>query len=94
MQDLTVQISNIKQSGHIVLLFCRLYEIQADGHAFSAVEDLLHAMDPYLVDWTKKSIKELLKEEGFHDRFIDEFVMGAMRVNYGQTTDIQGLVGE
>ena len=31
---------------------------------------------------------------GFHDRFIDEFVMGSVRVNYGQTTDIQGLVGE
>lgn len=71
----------------------RLYEIQAEGHAFSTVEDLVHAMDPSLVEWTKKSIKTLLKEEGFHDRFIDEFVMGAMRVNYGQTPDAQGLVG-
>ena len=50
-------------------------------------------MDPSLVDWTKKSVKTLLKEEGFHDRFIDEFVMGAMRMNYGQTTDAHGLVG-
>ena len=72
----------------------RLYEIQAEGHAFSTVEDLVHAMDPSLVEWTKKSIKTLLKEEGFHDRFIDEFVMGAMRVNYGQTPDAQGLVGK
>ena len=50
-------------------------------------------MDPSLVDWTKKSVKTLLKEEGFHDRFIDEFVMGAMRMNYGQTTEAHGLVG-
>ena len=31
---------------------------------------------------------------GFHDRFIDKFVMGSVRVNYGHTTDIQGPVGE
>ena len=33
----------------------------------------------------------IIDDLGFHDTFIDEFVMGAMRVNYGQTIDIQGL---
>ncbi|KAK3580906.1 hypothetical protein CHS0354_008196 [Potamilus streckersoni] len=71
----------------------KLYQIQADGHAFSTVEDLLNSMDETLVSWTKKSIKTLLKEEGFSDKFIEEIVMGAMRINYGQTTDVHGLVG-
>lgn len=71
----------------------RLYEFQKDGHAFSTVEDLLNAVDPQLIEYSKKSVKDLLKEEGFSDRFIDEFAMGVMRVNYGQTTRIHGLVG-
>ncbi|KAL3841327.1 hypothetical protein ACJMK2_019489 [Sinanodonta woodiana] len=71
----------------------KFYQIQADGHAFSTVEELLSAMDETLVSWTKKSIRTLLKEEGFSDKFIDEIVMAALRVNYGQTTDVHGLVG-
>ncbi|XP_045176896.2 prenylcysteine oxidase 1-like [Mercenaria mercenaria] len=71
----------------------RLYEFQKEGHAFSTVEDLLNAMEPTVVEYSKKTVKDLFKEEGFSDRFIDEFVTGAMRVNYGQTTGIQGLVG-
>lgn len=71
----------------------RLYELQKSGHAFSTVEDLLNAMDPDLVSYTKKSVRQLFKDEGFSDRFIDDFVMGAMRLNYGQTPDIHGLVG-
>lgn len=71
----------------------RLYDFQREGHAFSNVEDLLNAMDPDFVEYTKKSVKDVMKAEGISDRFIDEFAMGAMRNNYGQTTDIQGLVG-
>ena len=71
----------------------RLYEFQREGHAFSTVEDLLNAADPSFVEFSKKSVKDLLKEEGYSDRFIDEFVTGAMRVNYGQTADVHGLVG-
>jgi len=79
---------------HVFWVHFRLYEFQRDGHAFSNVEDLLNAMDPDFVEYTKKSVKDVLTGEGFSDRFIDEFVMGAMRNNYGQTTDIQGLVGK
>lgn len=71
-----------------------MYEFQKEGHAFSTVEDLLNAADPKLIEYTKKSVKDLLKEDGFSDKFIDEFVMGAMRINYGQTTSVHGLVGE
>ena len=72
----------------------RLYEIQKEGHAFSTVEDLLNAMDPSLVEWSKMSTRALMKQEGFSDRFIDEFVQGSMRIVYGQTTDAHGCVGE
>ncbi|KAL4225246.1 Prenylcysteine oxidase 1 [Mactra antiquata] len=90
-----MDIYNIKNwvKDKILKPLSRLYEFQREGHAFSTVEDLMNAMDPALVEYSKKSIKTLLKEEGFSDQFIDEFVMGAMRVNYGQTNDIQGLVG-
>lgn len=74
-------------------MYFRLYEFQQEGHAFSNVEDLLSAMDPVFVEYTKKSLKDIMKAEGFGDRFIDEFGMAAMRNNYGQTTDIHGLVG-
>lgn len=77
----------------IIKPFVRFYELQHNGHAFSNVEDLIGAMDPSLVGYSKKSIKNLLKEEGFSDRFIDELAMGAMRNNYGQTTGVHGLVG-
>ena len=70
-----------------------MYKLQERGHAYSTVEDFLMETEPKLVEYTKKSVKQLLKEEGFGERFIDEFVMAAMRVNYGQTTDIHGLVG-
>jgi len=71
-----------------------LYEFQQDGHAFSTVEDLLKSMCPHLVDFTHNSIRDILKKDGFSDRFIDEFVTGALRVNYGQTSTVHGLVGK
>lgn len=35
-----------------------------------------------------------MKTSGFGDTFIDEMVMGALRTNYGQNTEIPGFVGE
>ncbi|XP_052229609.1 prenylcysteine oxidase 1-like [Dreissena polymorpha] len=90
-----MDIYNIRSWVQENILNCmtRLYKFQATGHAFSTVEDLLNAMCPHLVQYGKTSIKELLKKDGFSDRFIEEFVMGALRVNYGQTTSVHGLVG-
>jgi hypothetical protein len=50
-------------------------------------------MNPEFVKYLSSSIKDVMKKEGFSDRFIDELVMGAMRTNYGQTTDVHGFVG-
>ncbi|XP_041366044.1 prenylcysteine oxidase-like isoform X2 [Gigantopelta aegis] len=77
----------------VINKFERIYEIQDKGIAFTTVEDILKVMDPMFVDFTKKSVKTLLKEEGFGDKFIDEFVMAALQTSYGQTTDVAGFVG-
>ena len=50
-------------------------------------------MSPKFVKYMSLSVKELFKKEGYSDRFIDELVMGAMKTNYGQTTDIPAFVG-
>lgn len=50
-------------------------------------------MNPTFVKYLSSSIKDVMKKEGFSDRFIDELVMGAMRTNYGQTTAVPGFVG-
>ncbi|KAK3102245.1 hypothetical protein FSP39_009872 [Pinctada imbricata] len=73
--------------------FSRIYTIQDAGFAYTSVMDLLQAMDPVFVKYMKKSIKSVLKADGYSDRFIDEFVTGAMRTNYGQNADIHGFVG-
>lgn len=72
---------------------CRVYHHLEDGIAFSTVEGLLESMDAGFVDLTKKTIREVLKEDGFSDLFIDELVTAGMRVNYGQGADVHGFVG-
>lgn len=73
--------------------FLKIYEIQKNGHAYTSVTDLLSSMNPKFVKLLSSSIKEVMKKDGFSDRFIDELVMAAMRTNYGQTTDIPAFVG-
>lgn len=72
----------------------RIYDIQRAGHAYTTVPDLIGAMDSSFVSYMKKSIKFVMKTSGFGDTFIDEMVMGALRTNYGQNTEIPGFVGE
>ena len=43
---------------------------------------------------TQSSLRVELLKDGFSERFINELAMAANRDNYGQTTDLQGLVGE
>lgn len=79
------------------MFFCslyRIYDIQSAGHAYTTVPDLIGAMDPSFISYMKNSIKFVMKTSGFGDTFIDEMVMGALRTNYGQNTDIPGFVGQ
>lgn len=73
--------------------FMKIYDIQRAGHAYTTVSDLIGAMDPSFISYIKKSIKFVMKTSGFGDTFIDEMVMGAIRTNYGQNTDIPGFAG-
>ncbi|XP_076114100.1 prenylcysteine oxidase 1-like [Mytilus galloprovincialis] len=73
--------------------FMKIYDIQAGGHAYTSVTDLLAAMNPKFVDYLSITIKDLMKKEGYSDKFINEMVMGALRTNYGQTTDVPAFVG-
>ena len=87
-----VKIYNILSLNYILCIF-RIYSIHDKGIAFTTVEDILKAMDPRFVESTKQTVKAFLKEEGFGDKFIDEFVMSTLQSNYGQTTDVAGFVG-
>ncbi|XP_048728291.1 prenylcysteine oxidase 1-like [Ostrea edulis] len=73
--------------------FMRIYDIQRAGHAYTTVPDLIGAMDSAFLSYMKKSIKFVMRTAGFGDAFIDEMVMGALRTNYGQSTEIPGFVG-
>ncbi|NXJ72748.1 PCYOX oxidase, partial [Rostratula benghalensis] len=72
----------------------RIYRYQAHDYAFSSNEGLLHALGGE--DFTRmlnQSIDEALQRAGFSQKFINEVVCPAMRVNYGQGVNINSFVG-
>ncbi|KAB0381128.1 hypothetical protein FD755_008912 [Muntiacus reevesi] len=74
--------------------FMRIYRYQSHDYAFSSVEKLLHSLggDDYL-GLFNRSLLETLQKAGFSEKFLDEIITPVMRVNYGQTTNINGFVG-
>ncbi|KAL5007831.1 hypothetical protein ScPMuIL_016637 [Solemya velum] len=78
---------------HLFTEFLKIYDIQSLGYSFTTVADLLLAMNETFVELTKKSIDDVLKDAGFSERFINEFVMGALRMNYGQKLGLPAFVG-
>ncbi|XP_040270363.1 prenylcysteine oxidase 1 [Bufo bufo] len=74
--------------------FMRIYRYQTFDYSFSSTESLLHAMggDDFLTK-LNVTIDEALQKSGFSQKFIDDIVVPAMRVNYGQAADINGFVG-
>ncbi|KAM4677575.1 prenylcysteine oxidase 1 [Discoglossus pictus] len=74
--------------------FMRIYRYQSSDYSFSSTESLIHALGGH--DFTEKlnmTVDEALQKAGFSQRFIDEIVTAAMRVNYGQEVKINGFVG-
>ena len=71
-----------------------IYTHQENGYAFTTVDGLLRAMSEDVRSLTQSSLRVELLKDGFSERFINELAMAANRDNYGQTTDLQGLVGE
>ena len=61
--------------------------------SFTEPKTLLQSMSTTFVDTLHTSSKSYLLDYGFSELFIDELIMGALRTNYGQTTDIHAFVG-
>ncbi|KAM9312709.1 prenylcysteine oxidase 1 [Gastrophryne carolinensis] len=74
--------------------FMRIYRYQTYDYSFSTTKNLLHAMggDDF-ISKLNMTIDEAMQKSGFSQRFIDEIVVPAMRVNYGQGVKINGFVG-
>ncbi|XP_075063523.1 prenylcysteine oxidase 1 [Mixophyes fleayi] len=74
--------------------FMRIYRYQTFDYSFSTTESLLHAVGGN--DFTTKlnmTIDEAMQKSGFSQKFIDDIVVPAMRVNYGQGVKVNGFVG-
>lgn len=77
------------------LLFKRIYRYQSHDYAFSSVEKLLHSLggDEFL-GMLNRTLLETLQKAGFSEKFLNEIVAPVMRVNYGQSMNINGFVGK
>lgn len=73
----------------------RIYRYQTFDYSFSTTESLLHAMGGNdFISKLNMTIDEAMQKSGFTQRFIDDIVVPAMRVNYGQGVKINGFVGK
>ncbi|KAM3925676.1 prenylcysteine oxidase 1 [Leptodactylus fuscus] len=74
--------------------FMRIYRYQTFDYSFSSTESLLHAMggDDFMTK-INVTIDEAMQKSGFSQKFIDDIVVPAMRVNYGQGAKVNGFVG-
>ncbi|KAL8174086.1 UNVERIFIED_CONTAM: Prenylcysteine oxidase [Gekko kuhli] len=74
--------------------FMRIYRYQTYDYAFSSSESLLHALGgAEFLQMLNQTIDESMQKSGFSHKFINEIVTSVMRVNYGQSTNINGFVG-
>ncbi|NXO64694.1 PCYOX oxidase, partial [Phainopepla nitens] len=74
--------------------FMRIYRYQMHDYAFSSNERLLHALggNDYM-QLLNQTIDEAMQKAGFSQKFINEVVCPAMRVDYGQGVTLNGFVG-
>ncbi|XP_008821470.1 prenylcysteine oxidase 1 [Nannospalax galili] len=74
--------------------FMRVYRYQSHDYAFSSVEKLMHAIggDDY-VGLLNHTLRESLQRAGFSETFLNEMVAPIMRVNFGQSMDLNAFVG-
>ncbi|NWT16772.1 PCYOX oxidase, partial [Vireo altiloquus] len=74
--------------------FMRIYRYQMHDYAFSSNERLFHALGGH--DFTRllnQTIDEAMQKAGFSQKFINEVVCPAMRVDYGQGVTTNAFVG-
>uniref|UniRef100_UPI00398E9CD6 prenylcysteine oxidase 1-like n=1 Tax=Pristiophorus japonicus TaxID=55135 RepID=UPI00398E9CD6 len=74
--------------------FMKIYRYQAHGYSFTTMDKLLHGLGgDEFVQMTKHSIDEALQKIGIGHRFMDEMITPIMRLNYGQSVNINAFVG-
>ncbi|XP_055473616.1 prenylcysteine oxidase 1 [Psammomys obesus] len=74
--------------------FMRIYRYQSHDYAFSSVEKLMYAIggEDY-VRLLNQTLHENLKKAGFSETFLSEMIAPVMRVNFGQSTNLNAFVG-
>lgn len=75
--------------------FGNIYSLQDQGEAFNSVPDMLQAMggSDEFYRLTQISVRKYLLEQGLSELLIDELVTAVMRINYGQSTEVNALTG-
>lgn len=74
--------------------FKRIYTLQENGESYASVGDMLRAMDQdgeSVHNLIKVSAKDYFTELGWSENVINELVTAAMRVNYGQGTEVNAF---
>ena len=72
--------------------FITIYDLQAKEQSFETVEDMLTAMGgPEMFDLTQKSAEEYFTSQKYSENVIKELITGALRVNYGQNTEVDAF---
>jgi len=83
-----------KEADRVLEMFLRVYDL-LEIRSFRRVEDLLDALE--LRSLTTLSLQQHLEQGGFcswnNKAFCQEIVTGLTRVNYGQSMDLNALVG-
>lgn len=74
--------------------FMRIYRYQTHDYTFSTYERLFHALGGNdFIQMFNQTIDEAMQKASFSQKFINEMVCPAMRVDYGQGVNINGFVG-
>ena len=90
--------SLVKMQGVVTDLmrkFSNIYKLQEQGEMFETVPDMLRSMGgEQFYNLTQISTRKYLKEEGLSQQLIDELVTAVMRINYGQSTELNAFTGK
>jgi len=77
----------------VVKKFSQIYDFQNQGKAYNTVEDLLLGLGGSFYESTQKTACQLFNEIGLDNHTINLLVNGAIKVNYGQDCNSNGLAG-
>jgi prenylcysteine oxidase/farnesylcysteine lyase len=75
--------------------FSKIYDLQAAGHSYRTVPEMLEAMGgESFFDLTQTTAEDYFKHNlGWNEQLVDEVVCAAMKVNYGQNNSIDAFTG-